>query len=1175
MKRILINATQREELRVAIVDGQRLADLDIEVASREQKKGNIYKGRITRVEPSLEACFVDYGAERHGFLPLKEISKTYFRQSSGNIRELLQEGQELIIQVEKEERGNKGAALTTFVSLAGRYLVLMPNNPRAGGVSRRAEGEEREEAKAALDKLQIPDGMGVIIRSNGLGRVPEELQWDADLLAEHWSAIEKAAAERKGPFLIYQEDIIQRALRDYLREDIGEVIIDHAETFEQAHAYMASFIPGKLQRLKRYQDEVPLFSRFQIESQIEAAHERTVRLPSGGSIVIDHTEALTAIDINSSKATGGGSIEDTALNTNLEAAEEIARQLRLRDLGGLVVIDFIDMNSSKNQREVEKRLESACEMDRARIQFGRLSRFGLMEMSRQRLRPSLGEHTQIPCPRCSGRGQIRSVESLALSILRLIEEEAMKDRTGRVIAQVPVDVGTFLLNEKRDTVHDVEIRCKVVITLIPNATLETPNFEIRRVRGDHMQVDGNTGSSHMLAQNFNAPVTEEVAARTQQQVRAMEPAIRQIVPSAPAPLVVAQPQAVAEAAPVALTPSASSGGWLRKLLTMLGFGGGTSAANDAAPVHEKKPSRDNGRQDSNRRSRSRSNDRNRSSNSGGSRSTGSQTANQSSSGKSKPAPTPASAAPAQQKPVSNNEAQRPSAPTPPTAAAAATESSDGSSRRSRSRRRGRSRNGGAETRPQSGREGMPADLAAALGRGATAGTAAVAIDEASASEDVRPVDAPQQAPAEPLLIPVQLTPVNAAAEKSVQPPVEVITAPAAMESVSESHAEPLVAYVLENRYESVELRFPAPAQDELVPLRTEDDDLFSPPAGVPPLAVDEDGEEVEEVEEVAEPSEQDDIDDNMNLGPEELERIDHDHASEAFEPVVADDVQPAPSEAASGETVMSVDATADSSPDSLAEASTALETAEDAITTGENAPTADASVEPEPEVLELHRTETVAAPELAEPATEGGLPTASDDTAHEASAQAEAEAVDAQAEAEAAVSELATVEDAGVAAETLAEPEDQARPVAAPAQAEAETLALEPATEITEADADADAEVIEEPETAASAPAADEETPSTGAFAQIETAPMPQPEPTVAADSQAPQPLPASAEPAPDADAEPTPEPTEQTPMSEPMSKDSLEPEKPATPTTTETPSTAQAETVQFIQIETRNPGSN
>ncbi|NKF22478.1 Rne/Rng family ribonuclease [Solimonas marina] len=596
MKRILINATQREELRVAIVDGQKLQDLDIETAAREQKKGNVYKGRITRVEPSLEACFVDYGAERHGFLPAKEIAKSYFKdgKSSGNLREQLEEGQEVIIQVEKEERGNKGAALTTYVSLAGRYLVLMPNNPKAGGVSRRAEGDEREEAKEALEKMEIPDGMGVIIRSNGVGRTVEELQWDANYLAEIWGAIEKAGSERKAPFLVYQENnIILRALRDYLRPDIGEVVIDNAEIFEQARQHMEHVMPQNLPRLKLYKDEIPLFSRFQIESQIELAHERTVRLPSGGSIVIDHGEALTAIDINSAKATGGGSIEDTALNTNLEAADEIARQLRLRDHGGLIVIDFIDMNSSKNQREVEKRLEAAVEMDRARIQIGKISRFGLLEMSRQRLRPSLGEHTQIPCPRCAGRGHIRSVESLALSILRLIEEEAMKDRTGRVIAQVPVDVGTFLLNEKRLAVREIEARYRTYITLVPNPSLHTPNYEIRRVRNDAMQQDGNGNTSYQLAQDFDVQAQEELGKAVQVQRVLAEPAVKQILPSTPAPVVIQQPvQVIMQPAGAA----ASESFWTR-LMRLLGIGPRPVAEPVAAAPAKKPQQRRDGRRD--------------------------------------------------------------------------------------------------------------------------------------------------------------------------------------------------------------------------------------------------------------------------------------------------------------------------------------------------------------------------------------------------------------------------------------------------------------------------------------------------------------------------------------------------------------------------------------------------
>lgn len=581
MKRILINATQREELRVAIVDGQRLIDLDIETAAREQKKSNVYKGRITRVEPSLEACFVDYGAERHGFLPLKEIHKSYFKPgangNSGNMKDVVAEGTEVIVQVEKEERGNKGAALTTFVSLAGRYLVLMPNNPRAGGISRRAEGEAREETKEALENLKLPDGMGVIVRSNGVGRSAEELQWDCNYLAEIWKAVTEAVAKKPAPFLVYQENnIVLRALRDYLRPDIGEVWVDHHEVYTQAREQMEATMPADLAKLKLYRDEVPLFSRYQVESQIEAAHESVLRLPSGGSIVIDHTEALTSIDINSAKSTGGGSIEETAFKTNLEAADEIARQLRLRDLGGLVVIDFIDMESNKNQREVEKRLERAVEMDRARIQLGKISKFGLLELSRQRLRPTLAEHMQITCPRCSGMGHIRSVESLALSILRLIEEEGMKDKTARVVAQIPVDVGTFLLNEKRANLQEIEKRCKVAVTLVPNETLDSPHFQINRIRGDHLDQDNNNAVSYKIPTDFKAderlsmPIVTVPAGKP-----VVEAAVQGIKPATPPPVVVPAPAApVAVAAAPVMKPvvaTAKDGFWAR-LAYVFGFG---------------------------------------------------------------------------------------------------------------------------------------------------------------------------------------------------------------------------------------------------------------------------------------------------------------------------------------------------------------------------------------------------------------------------------------------------------------------------------------------------------------------------------------------------------------------------------------------------------------------------
>lgn len=488
MKRMLINATQPEELRVALVDGQQLYDLYIEATGYEQRKSNIYKGRIVRIESSLEACFVDYGVERHGFLPLKEVARSLFvEQPSGtgrtNIKEVLREGQELIVQVEKDERGSKGAALTTFISLAGRYLVLMPNNPRAGGVSRQIEGVDREEAREAMSALEIPEGMGLILRTAGLGKNPEELQWDLDYLLHLWHAIAEAAQKRPAPFLIYQDrDIIIRAIRDYFRADIGEILVDDRTLYEKGREFIQQVMPKSLKMLKLYEDGIPLFTRFQIENQIEAALGREVALPSGGSIVVEPTEALTTIDINSARATRGADIEETALVTNLEAAEEIARQLRLRDLGGLIVIDFIDMANPKNQRLVENRLKEALRVDRARVQVGRISRFGLLEMSRQRLRPSLAEFSHIVCPRCNGQGSIRSVESLALSVLRVIEEDAMKGSTARIIVQVPVEVATFLLNEKRQDVAEIEQRQNVAVLVIPTSRLETPQYELQRIR---------------------------------------------------------------------------------------------------------------------------------------------------------------------------------------------------------------------------------------------------------------------------------------------------------------------------------------------------------------------------------------------------------------------------------------------------------------------------------------------------------------------------------------------------------------------------------------------------------------------------------------------------------------------------------------------------------------------
>src|SRR5690348_1360142 len=588
MKRMLVNATQEEELRVALVDGQKPFDLSIEIPSREQKKANVYKARISRIEPSLEACFVDYGAARHGFLPLKEVSREYFRQQPQggrmNIRELLSEGQDLIVQVEKEERGNKGAALTTFLSLAGRFLVLMPNNPRAGGVSRRIEGEDRDQMREVMNQLRIPDGMGAIVRTAGVGRSAEELQWDLDNLNAQWEQISAAAKDRPAPFLVYREsDAVTRSLRDYLSDDIGEVLVDDQAAFQKAQEYMERFMPPETQRrLKHYTDDIALFTRFQIESQIESAYGHKVQLPSGGSIVIDYTEALVSIDINSARATKGSDIETTALNTNLEAADEVARQLRIRDIGGLIVIDFIDMESSKNQREVEDRLRDAVRMDRARIQIGKLSRFGLLEMSRQRLRPSLGESSHIVCLRCVGIGSIRSVESMTLAVLRLIGEELRKDRTTRVIAQLPVEVATYLFNEKREWLRTLEDRSSAELIIVPNPNIQTPEYSIRRVRDDEAELPENRQTSYLMP---TAPQPVEPGSALDKRPPAEVPAVAALLPSTPAPII-AHPATVAAAAPVpegAPADSHANGGiraWLKKL-----FAGESEAAeskHDAA-----------------------------------------------------------------------------------------------------------------------------------------------------------------------------------------------------------------------------------------------------------------------------------------------------------------------------------------------------------------------------------------------------------------------------------------------------------------------------------------------------------------------------------------------------------------------------------------------------------------
>ncbi|MFA5663488.1 Rne/Rng family ribonuclease [Castellaniella sp.] len=538
MKRMLFNATHQEELRVAIVDGQKLIDLDIETAGREQRKGNIYKGVITRIEPGLEACFVNYGEERHGFLPFKEVARSYFKEGvdvrNARIQDALVEGQELIIQVEKEERGNKGAALTTFISLAGRYLVLMPNNPRGGGVSRRIEGEERQELRETMDQLEIPSGMSMIARTAGIGRSVEELQWDLNYLLQLWNAIDAAARENQAPILIYLESsLVIRAIRDYFSPDIGEILIDTDDIHDQAGAFMSVVMPDNVSRVKRYRDDIPLFSRFQIEHQIETAYSRTVQLPSGGAVVIDHTEALVAIDVNSARSTRGADIEETALRTNLEAADEVARQLRLRDLGGLIVIDFIDMEDSKNQRAVEQRLRDALHFDRARVQMGKISRFGLMELSRQRLRPALNEGSHVTCPRCTGTGVIRDAESSALHVLRLLQEEAMKEGTAALYAQVPVDVATFLLNEKRRDISQIENRLKVNLVLIPNKALETPHHEIERLRHDDPRLDESRASFERVQEPEQSTLWQPH--RAQDTGTRQEALVKSIQPAQPAP----------------------------------------------------------------------------------------------------------------------------------------------------------------------------------------------------------------------------------------------------------------------------------------------------------------------------------------------------------------------------------------------------------------------------------------------------------------------------------------------------------------------------------------------------------------------------------------------------------------------------------------------------------------
>jgi len=599
MKRMLFNATQQEELRVAIVDGQKLIDIDIETTGREQRKGNIYKGVITRIEPSLEACFVNYGEERHGFLPFKEVSRAYFKEGidvrTAGIKEALREGQEIIVQVEKEERGNKGAALTSFISLAGRYLVLMPNNPRGGGVSRRIEGEDRNELREAMSQLTVPDGMSIIARTAGIGRAAEELQWDLNYLMQLWKAIDEAASGNNAPLLIYLESsLVIRAIRDYFQPDIGEILIDTDEIYEQASAFMSVVMPDNMSRVKRYHDDVPLFSRFQIEHQIETAYSRTVSLPSGGAIVIDHTEALVSVDVNSARATRGTDIEETAARTNLEAADELARQMRLRDLGGLIVIDFIDMESSKNQKDVEQRLKDALRHDRARVQMGKISRFGLLELSRQRLRPALSESSNVTCPRCNGTGHIRDTESSALQVLRIIQEEAMKENTAAIHCQVPVDVAAFLLNEKRAEVIKIESRFKVNVLLLPNKHLETPHYKLERLRHDDPRLDDPKASYAMAEEASKELESDTILNRRAEEAKPrQEAAVKGITPSQPAPTGVARPERKTT------SPEKSSGGLIGFIKKLFG------SKEEVKPV-EKRSSRE-GRNDRNGRNRNNRN----------------------------------------------------------------------------------------------------------------------------------------------------------------------------------------------------------------------------------------------------------------------------------------------------------------------------------------------------------------------------------------------------------------------------------------------------------------------------------------------------------------------------------------------------------------------------------------
>ncbi len=797
MKRMLFNATQQEELRVAIVDGQKLIDIDIETSGREQRKGNIYKGVITRIEPSLEACFVNYGEERHGFLPFKEVSRAYFKDGidvrTAGIKDALREGQEIIVQVEKEERGNKGAALTSFISLAGRYLVLMPNNPRGGGVSRRIEGEDRAELREAMGQLTVPDGMSIIARTAGIGRSAEELQWDLSYLMQLWTAIDEAASGNQAPLLIYLESsLVIRAIRDYFQPDIGEILIDTDEIYEQASSFMSVVMPDNMSRVKRYQDDVPLFSRFQIEHQIETAYSRTVTLPSGGAIVIDHTEALVSVDVNSARSTRGSDIEETAARTNLEAADELARQMRLRDLGGLIVIDFIDMESSKNQKDVEQRLKDALRHDRARVQMGKISRFGLLELSRQRLRPALSESSNVTCPRCNGTGHIRDTESSALQVLRIIQEEAMKENTAAIHCQVPVDVAAFLLNEKRAEVIKIESRFKVNVLRLPNKHLETPHYKLERLRHDDPRLDDPKASYAMADEASKELESDTILNRKAEEAKPrQEAAVKGVRPSQPVPA------SVPRAERKVVSEKQSSGG-------LIGFIKKLFGAKEEVKATDKRPSNGRGRGetgdrngDRNNRNRNNRNRNNRNKNEAGERNQTPRDGEEKADNKEARQPNQRNGRNQQRqnKPEANQDAKADQAKDLLTHAEVPHngEAAEGDERRRGRNRRGRNRGRDRADRPENTQDAnvdgsdvsaqdtsAPVATAAPVAAAAVAVAASVVNDSVSVESSDNAVSAPVQSAAPAVVAPTYVAPATVSVDAPAPNPTP---APAPMPKV--------------------------------------------------------------------------------------------------------------------------------------------------------------------------------------------------------------------------------------------------------------------------------------------------------------------------------------------------------------------------------------------------------